>query len=638
MLLEITTQGTYFGATIDVLLFVLGTILITSLFWYFWQKEDKQTIEALEKSAKKLKPKYDTLQNQHEHLRVEHGKLKQGLSELIETYQTLQTQHENFVNSQSSAQNLYEQADEERQALLDSYEAIETNYNSLDNRYNDLVTTMDRLEEEAEGLREQNATLREDNNKLKINVKNLEQHLEEEGFDVPEIVAQYQAELASEEDEIEQLIGAALHRKEAPKSELSETLNSESQEELKTAYEALKEDYNNLRNEYTQLNNEFSTLQEKLNQFEDISNNVSAMESADQVAQENERLIKELSELREEHEQVVLPKLRATQTLLNQKEENYRILTAQLEAKNADFHLASGQNKNFDELRATNQALFNSNKMLAEQNADLEKQYNSLRGEYNSLQSQFHLIREQFIQVEKELDTQLLKVENKAEFEQLSKEYGRLKVELLATSDRYKQQTERLTELENRLKAINESTAFGIIYLPSNLQIIEGIEASSEQILNKVGINSWEKLAQTNISQLVNYFSDGSHKVSSAEADDWIQQARHLYRGNWKEFRDLEASLIAQKRASENAMDDLKVIEGVGPKIELLLNDAGISTWKKLSKTGIGELKRILKEAGTRYNSHNPSSWPEQAALAATHEWERLELLKADLNKGRQSA
>ncbi len=81
--------------------------------------------------------------------------------------------------------------------------------------------------------------------------------------------------------------------------------------------------------------------------------------------------------------------------------------------------------------------------------------------------------------------------------------------------------------------------------------------------------------------------------------------------------------------------DDLKVIEGIGPKIEELLHNAGIHTWVELAATDLEKLQAILDEAGPRYRIHDPATWAKQAALAATSQWEDLEAYQAQLQGGR---
>ncbi|WP_341228608.1 helix-hairpin-helix domain-containing protein [uncultured Arcticibacterium sp.] len=81
--------------------------------------------------------------------------------------------------------------------------------------------------------------------------------------------------------------------------------------------------------------------------------------------------------------------------------------------------------------------------------------------------------------------------------------------------------------------------------------------------------------------------------------------------------------------------DDLKKVEGIGPKIAELLSTGGFDTFAKLSEANVDDLQNILNEAGSRYASHNPTTWPEQAALAAADKWEELKELQDKLNGGR---
>ncbi len=93
----------------------------------------------------------------------------------------------------------------------------------------------------------------------------------------------------------------------------------------------------------------------------------------------------------------------------------------------------------------------------------------------------------------------------------------------------------------------------------------------------------------------------------------------------------------AEKAASKKApkLDDLKVIEGVGPKIEQLLKDGGINTWVELAGADVERLKEILDAAGPRYQIHDPSTWPAQAKFAAAGEWDELKEYQDMLTGGR---
>jgi len=83
--------------------------------------------------------------------------------------------------------------------------------------------------------------------------------------------------------------------------------------------------------------------------------------------------------------------------------------------------------------------------------------------------------------------------------------------------------------------------------------------------------------------------------------------------------------------------EDLKVVEGIGPKIEQLLKNDGIKTWRDLANAKVDRLKGILDAAGDRYRIHDPGTWAEQAQLAADGDWDKLKEYQDFLQGGRTS-
>ena len=81
--------------------------------------------------------------------------------------------------------------------------------------------------------------------------------------------------------------------------------------------------------------------------------------------------------------------------------------------------------------------------------------------------------------------------------------------------------------------------------------------------------------------------------------------------------------------------DDLKKIEGIGPKIAEKLNAKDIVTFADLAATSVDDLKAILEEAGSRYRMHNPTTWPKQSALAAEGKWDELKAWQDELDGGK---
>ncbi len=83
------------------------------------------------------------------------------------------------------------------------------------------------------------------------------------------------------------------------------------------------------------------------------------------------------------------------------------------------------------------------------------------------------------------------------------------------------------------------------------------------------------------------------------------------------------------------APDDLTRIEGIGPKINDLLNAAGIFRYEDLAHTPIDRLQEIMQNAGPRFRLADVSTWPVQAQLAAKGDWEGLKSLSEKLKGGR---
>jgi predicted flap endonuclease-1-like 5' DNA nuclease len=81
-------------------------------------------------------------------------------------------------------------------------------------------------------------------------------------------------------------------------------------------------------------------------------------------------------------------------------------------------------------------------------------------------------------------------------------------------------------------------------------------------------------------------------------------------------------------------LDDLKVVEGVGPKIEEVLHGAGIATWAQLATATPDRLRAALDAAGPELSAHDPTTWPQQANLALGGHWEALKELQDHVRGG----
>ena len=74
-------------------------------------------------------------------------------------------------------------------------------------------------------------------------------------------------------------------------------------------------------------------------------------------------------------------------------------------------------------------------------------------------------------------------------------------------------------------------------------------------------------------------------------------------------------------------IDDLKVVEGIGPQVEEVLQSAGITDWAALANSTPQSLRDVLSGAGPQFNAHDPTTWPQQAVLAIGGHWDALRQL-----------
>ena len=80
--------------------------------------------------------------------------------------------------------------------------------------------------------------------------------------------------------------------------------------------------------------------------------------------------------------------------------------------------------------------------------------------------------------------------------------------------------------------------------------------------------------------------------------------------------------------------NDLTVVEGIGPKISELFNNAGVKTFAQLAQQSVPQMQKVLDDAGARYKLAKPGTWAQQAALAAENKWTELKALQEKLTGG----
>ena len=98
---------------------------------------------------------------------------------------------------------------------------------------------------------------------------------------------------------------------------------------------------------------------------------------------------------------------------------------------------------------------------------------------------------------------------------------------------------------------------------------------------------------------------------------------------------DKAAPVAKEAKAKVPATDDLTKIEGIGQKVAEVLAEAGIITFADVAASKAEDIKDILEKSGGHFNAQDPTSWPEQAQLAADGKWDEFKELQDKLNAGR---
>lgn len=96
-----------------------------------------------------------------------------------------------------------------------------------------------------------------------------------------------------------------------------------------------------------------------------------------------------------------------------------------------------------------------------------------------------------------------------------------------------------------------------------------------------------------------------------------------------------DSAMASTLYGSAVTKDDLKIVEGIGPKLESVFQASGVKTWRQMADMSSEELSRILTSADERHAMHDTSTWPEQCRLADAGEWAALREYQDTLDAGR---
>lgn len=244
----------------------------------------------------------------------------------------------------------------------------------------------------------------------------------------------------------------------------------------------------------------------------------------------------------------------------------------------------------------------------------------------------------------------------------------------------------RISELEAQIKSLRKgpeidlaaAKAAGFKLKDKNdLTAIEGIGPKINDLIKADGVKTFAELADTPVSSIQTTLDNAGSRYQIANPGTWPDQANLAANNRWPALKALQDVLVggvypdassgssdkastSSKKSStpptteksvgvdkaaakaagfrvkaKDGRDDYTVIEGIGPKINDLIHDAGIHRYAELGRTKVEDIQKILDDAGPRYTLAKPGTWPAQADMAADNKWDALKAWQDELDGGK---
>ena len=249
-----------------------------------------------------------------------------------------------------------------------------------------------------------------------------------------------------------------------------------------------------------------------------------------------------------------------------------------------------------------------------------------------------HRTREE---LEKKKAAQKIKDEKRAEQDKIkaAKEAAKAKIkeEMKAAESAREAQGEKLEKAADAIKGKKQELE------TKAEEILEVVTESANEVSDHImeafedAVDTVKAIAEViggKVNEKMQEVKEVVQETVEAKPEETEEEIEEIEEVDISETTDEAVNLVAQPAKETARPDDLKIIEGIGPKIEEILQNVGIKTWEQLSKTAPTQLSSILLAAGSRYKSHNPSTWPKQARMAADGKWDELKVWQDELDGG----
>ncbi len=124
-----------------------------------------------------------------------------------------------------------------------------------------------------------------------------------------------------------------------------------------------------------------------------------------------------------------------------------------------------------------------------------------------------------------------------------------------------------------------------------------------------------------------------SEEVSEDDSKEEKQQGDVIDTTSEEVVEDAPEKEEVSEESSNVIPDDLTKVEGIGPKIQEALYEAGVKTFAQLADKTSEEISEIIADVR---GSHDAGTWPKQAQMAADGKWDELKEWQDQMDGGKE--
>jgi predicted flap endonuclease-1-like 5' DNA nuclease len=153
-----------------------------------------------------------------------------------------------------------------------------------------------------------------------------------------------------------------------------------------------------------------------------------------------------------------------------------------------------------------------------------------------------------------------------------------------------------------------------------DLKLIWGVGPEIEKLLNQNGIYHFDQVSAWTKADLTWFDTMCKAFEGRVEWEKWVEQAKKLA-SVWRPDREIgekPAGLTVLSGPRGGKADDLKLIWGVGPKLEKLFNGASFFHFDQLAKWGAADIEWVDSQLGEFAGRAVRDKWVEQCKKLAT--------------------